>query len=308
MKGILLNNFYLKAISFFVAFIFWVLIVQSQKAERTLLIRLNIVTPQKYKVTNEYEKQISVKVRGQVGRIKRINASQIYGRINIRDGQTGYISYPVTSEKIDLPFDVEILSIKPSIVFLNVEKLTVKQVPVKMKLSGPPPLGYSLVNTIVNPTEVEIEGPESELSRINEVSLPVIDVRERFENFSDILMLENPSPNITILNKNSYRVDVKFKVNYLNKKFYNIPIETIKIDKIDKYTIFPETIAFVVIEGPEELVSTLKKNDINIKKDLYSTDGDMVSKLEIKKTDFILPRGVVVIDYKPKEVMVKVGE
>ncbi len=66
----------------------------------------------------------------------------------------------------------------PRLITLKIDRMTNKSVPVRLKVIGQPPEGYSLAgDCLVSPTAVEIQGPEADLAKI-EYAYVEVDVSE----------------------------------------------------------------------------------------------------------------------------------
>ena len=66
----------------------------------------------------------------------------------------------------------------PRLITLKIDRMTNKSVPVRLKVVGQPPEGYSLAgDCLLSPTAVEIQGPEAELEKI-EYAYVEVDVSE----------------------------------------------------------------------------------------------------------------------------------
>ena len=66
----------------------------------------------------------------------------------------------------------------PRLITLKIDRMTNKSVPVRLKIIGQPPEGYSLAgDCLCNPTAVEIQGPEADLEKI-EYAYVEVDVSE----------------------------------------------------------------------------------------------------------------------------------
>lgn len=69
--------------------------------------------------------------------------------------------------------DVKIEQIEPARVTVTLEPVMTRRVPVKVKLVGAAPLGYTLASTDVSPEEADVSGPASLVERVEAVEADV---------------------------------------------------------------------------------------------------------------------------------------
>jgi YbbR domain-containing protein len=77
----------------------------------------------------------------------------------------GEQTFTIDSSNLNLPTGVFLLRVVPSQIRVDLEKRITRQVPVEVRYSGPPPLGYRIIGQTVDPPRVTIVGPESRVEQ-----------------------------------------------------------------------------------------------------------------------------------------------
>lgn len=114
----------------------------------------------------------------------------------LREGQS---SVRIKNSDFSLPSGMVVTTISPSLIKIITEKKVRKSVPVKVLLKGSLPAGVNDVNVISEPESVEVEGPASQVARIEFVATEEIDARRlaRYKEYRKNLLL--PSKKVTLL-------------------------------------------------------------------------------------------------------------
>ncbi len=89
--------------------------------------------------------------------------------LDLSDARPGLNSYPINASDIELPEDVEVVSVDPPAITLELERQETRVVPVQPTISGVPAPGFVVVEIRIQPTQLTIQGPESLLRALEYV-------------------------------------------------------------------------------------------------------------------------------------------
>ena len=92
-------------------------------------------------------------------------------------------------ERLNLPSGLRVTRLSPSFIDLKLERIKQKLVPIKVALTGEPLSGFKVESVRVVPDEVIIEGGETELKSVSEVTTGEVDLNGVNEGFSLIVPL-----------------------------------------------------------------------------------------------------------------------
>ncbi len=98
--------------------------------------------------------------------------------LDLSDARPGLNSYPINASDIPLPAEVEVVSVDPPAITLEMERQETRIVPVKPTISGTPAPGFVVGEVRVVPAQFTIQGPESLLMALDHVETGVISIED----------------------------------------------------------------------------------------------------------------------------------
>ena len=129
--------------------------VRGVKADLTLV---NI--PRDLVLTSSVPDTVSVQLRGTLTRsLDSRNPPEVY--LDLSDARPGLNSYPINERDIPLPEGIDVVSVDPPAITLELERQITRQVPVLAVIEGAPVPGFVLGEVRIVPTQLTIQGPES---------------------------------------------------------------------------------------------------------------------------------------------------
>jgi YbbR domain-containing protein len=111
---------------------------------------------------------VEVRVRGSSGTLGRLSSTDVVAVIDLHGVHAGRRLFPLMPEQVRAPFGVEIVQVTPPTVVLVFEPSATKQVPVAPTVDGKPAAGFVIGKITVEPSTVEIVGPESAVKQATE--------------------------------------------------------------------------------------------------------------------------------------------
>ena len=132
--------------------------------------------PDELVVTDQNSDAVNVRVMGSRAVLRSITPEKYKYEIDVSGGKPGVAVYDVELAKIDLPRGASFVAHSPSRVQVRFEKKGRKSVEVTPELEGAPAAGFRLARLEVEPKEVSLGGPRSQVLRLNEVRTEPIDL------------------------------------------------------------------------------------------------------------------------------------
>jgi YbbR domain-containing protein len=96
--------------------------------------------------------------------------------LDLSDARPGLNSYPINASDIPLPAEVEVVSVDPPAITLEMERQETRVVPVKPTISGTPAPGFVVGEVRVVPAQFTVQGPESLLMALDHVATGAISI------------------------------------------------------------------------------------------------------------------------------------
>lgn len=287
-----ISTFGLKIISVVVSFIIWIGVYNMSDAITSDTKNIKINTKNEdimsdMKLSYDLNGMDNVKVRYRIRSNER-------GKITSNDFDVyiDFSEYTVTeafpihcnilNNKDDLIYDI---SLEPSIIKLDTEKIQKKTFKIESILNGEPRVNYRVDDINLGDTEVEVEGPQSELGRINKVGIE-LDISDIHTNRDGRLKLEYFDSNNNKLKLSSKMKtsieNTKYCINTLYKKKVDLNVNIIgePIENVyyKSHIITPRE---VEIEGSVEaleLIDSINLGDI----DITGKTGDITYEIDIQ--------------------------
>jgi YbbR domain-containing protein len=120
---------------------------------------------------------VSLQLRGPLTRALN-SATPPEVLLDLSDARPGLNSYPINASDIPLPADVEVVSVDPPAITLELERQETRIVPVQPTINGVPAPGFVIVEIRLQPTQFTVQGPESLLRALEYVETSPIVVED----------------------------------------------------------------------------------------------------------------------------------
>lgn len=146
------------------AFLLWYALA-AQRVEnisvRGVKARLTLVNiPRDLILTSSVPDTVSLQLRGPLTRaLDSSNPPEVL--LDLSDARPGLNSYPINERDIPLPTDVEVVSVDPQAITLELELQETRVVSVRPAIEGVPAPGFEVTGVRVVPAQYPIQGPES---------------------------------------------------------------------------------------------------------------------------------------------------
>lgn len=316
MKKKLTNNLLLKIISVAIAFTLWFVIINIDDPVddkrftniKVNFINTNALTDQNkvYQVLDDTDK-VTVKVEASRSLLENLSASDIVAEADF--------SKVTASDTVEIKFystrsNDEIRNITGSIdmVKLNIEDKKSKRLVLVTETVGEPKEGYIAGVPIMDQNRVEINGPESVISKITSAKLTV-DLTDATSEISE-------RPKIVLYDANGKAVDseyvsmntssVKITVPILLTKQIPVVVETtgVPAEGYGATGEVKQTLSSVMVAGQESLLTSVTKVVIpETELDITDATESLVKTYSIKK---FLPDGVSVVKSEESKITITV--
>lgn len=144
--------------------------VRGVKAALTL-----VNMPRELVLMSSVPDTISLQLRGPLS--KSLDAAaglEVY--LNLADARPGTGSFTIDAAGIPLPDDVEVVSIEPSAITLELERLISANIALMPVVEGVPAPGFAIGEIRISPLQVNVQGPESRVLELERVETTPISV------------------------------------------------------------------------------------------------------------------------------------
>ena len=153
----------LKLVALGLGTMLWLTVGSDHFVERIVRVPLffrNV--PTGLEIAPDAPDSVEVHLRGRASQLSGAQADvSVY--IDLANERSGSRLFHLRTDHVTMPFGVEVTQVYPSSVPLTLEARGTKAVPVAAMVEGTPAEGYEIGRITVEPAEVDVVGPESQL-------------------------------------------------------------------------------------------------------------------------------------------------
>lgn len=193
------------------AFLLWYFFA-AQRIEnisvRGVKARLTLVNiPRDLVLTSSVPDTVSLQLRGPLTRaLDSANPPEVL--LDLSDARPGLNIFPINERDIPLPAEVEVDSVDPAEITLELERQETRIVPVKPLIEGVPAPGFQVAGVRANPQQYSVQGPESLILALEFVDTSPISIEGAAGPVEAMVQPLLPNPLLRLLGLGSLQVTV----------------------------------------------------------------------------------------------------
>jgi hypothetical protein len=188
MARFLFRNPGTKLLALVIALLVWFVLSGQRReriSERSYRIPLSIVNiPARTIIASPVPPAADVRVRGPFTALRQLEPDRLEAVIDLLGSALGEKVHTLEPEDINVPQDVEIISIAPGEVRIVLDTLAGRHLPIVPNLTGEPAPGAQVVDVLVEPRVARVIGPATALAKMKSVTTDPISVASRAATFS----------------------------------------------------------------------------------------------------------------------------
>ncbi len=194
----LTENLWWKLLSAVIAAGFWwSLAGQTEVATSVPAAVRYLNVPPDLELSSDHIERLFLKVRGPATRLRATSLSQTALVLDLGNAlKPGEQTFTITKDNLTLPPGVTLVRVVPSQVRVQLERRSAKEMPVEVRLAGPPPKGYRLSRQEVEPSMLRIIGPESRIEQISALQTDPIDLSTQLASAEFRVPVFLPDPQV----------------------------------------------------------------------------------------------------------------
>ena len=195
---------------------------------KTFVVPLEIIESGRVMHVGDVPTSVSVTVRATEENIKAVLPNDITATINLNTiTQKGTYKLPVhikLSESL-LTYDPFEVKLKDETITLEVDCKIIRYVPLMPSVVGDVAHGYEIDTISMNPSTVEIYGPESVVNATEQVYTTRINVSNAEKNFSTETSYQEPNKLLSVLDEGPFKAEITVKPKVMEREFEDVEIE-----------------------------------------------------------------------------------
>jgi YbbR domain-containing protein len=212
LKRWVVNNWFLKLLSLLLATLVWAAVSNEASSEIGLEVPLEYRNiPHDMEITGDMTSTVQVRLRGSSQVIKGITARDVATTVDLSQMKMGEKIVPLSPHNVQAPFGAEIIRVNPSSVRFTLEQTLVRSLPIVPTIVGEPEDGYEVVEVVLQPKAVEVEGPESRVNTLRSLVTVPIHVEKLRADLEQVADLDVPDPQVRLRRPSPVRVKVTIR-------------------------------------------------------------------------------------------------
>jgi len=162
------HNLGWKLLSLALAVLLWLTFASAPEAATSLGVPVEFQhVPAGLEIVSNLPERVQVQVQGAASKLDASNLSAIAVVLNLSDVRSaGQRTFTIDSHNVRLPLGVRLVRAVPGQLRVEFERRASREVPVRVRFSGPPPHGYHVRHFEVHPAELTVLGPESRVGQV----------------------------------------------------------------------------------------------------------------------------------------------
>ena len=207
-----------KVLALLLAGVIWVFASNERREEileRNFTIPVALVgVPANMVISSEVEDTIAVRLRGPASQVRELRGENMEVTVDLKDSRSGTVNIPIAPSSIDIPRNVEVVSMQPARISLQLEQRKQDVVSIRPYLVGSPAAGFVIENIEVRPARALIIGPTSLVEEVTEIPTERIILTGRNMSFRETVSVISDYPLVRVVEPAS--VDVLVTISAQN--------------------------------------------------------------------------------------------
>jgi len=207
-------------ISLVLAAILWNLVGGEQTVDKNVMIPVEVINlPRDLVISNQFKKEIEVRVNGPRSLILELETRQITRQIDLSKAVPGTTVITNDVDSIPMRRGITVLRVQPSSIILSLDKLIQKKFPINPVTTGEPSPGYILQRLQMDPEVITITGPETVLSQYDVLRTNVININGLRESSQQQVPLDLEPAIVDLIGETTITADITVALETVQKQY-----------------------------------------------------------------------------------------
>jgi hypothetical protein len=294
------RNLGLRAIAIVLAVGLWFFVNAGQRgALASISVPISYrAVPAGLVIVNQHPDYVHLEVRGPRTLLSLLDPDRLVLRLDLSNVTPGQAVIKVGPEMFNVPRQTDVTRISPSQIVLDIDRLTDRQVPIHVEISGQPAPGYRIASVKATPSSTTVRGPTHLLANLDNVQTQPVDVGGARSELAAPVSLSTPGEHMTIVGPKVVEATIAIGVVVVNRNFRGLAVEVRDTDY--KFQVEPRDIN-VVLRGPMNQLS-----GIDLRGSVYVSAEDVGPGLHRLPVQIELPEGIQLVRATPENVKVRI--
>ncbi len=262
MRRLLFQHLGLKLVSIALAVLLWLLVAGDPLVERSLRVPLEVQNiPPDLELVGDPPSTVEVRLRGAAGTLSRLVTGDVLALLDLRAARPGRRLFHLTTDRVRVPFGVEVTQIQPATIGLTLERTATRTVPVVPQVEGRPLPGFVVAGASADPATVEVVGPESRLRLVTEAITDTVSADGKSASFVERATVGVVDPLVRLREPVVARVTVTIAAAPIERVLRDVPVHVRDQTTRRSVEVVPSAVA-VHLRGAREALEALSANEV----------------------------------------------
>jgi YbbR domain-containing protein len=262
LRRIHIENKGLKFLSLLLAILLFALSRQPVSNVRLSEVPLEILGPSRgVEISSGIDQKVSVRLRGPQDVIHSLTPNQISVIINLNNKEPGERIVQLRLDNVSKPDNVQVVQIEPASLRFKLEPTAKKIVKVEPQFMGDLAEGMEIYRRHVEPPEIEIEGPQSYVNKVNLVLTETVNLSSRKTSFQTSVDVETPHDTLRVMTPGPIKLFIEIGELRINRTFYKLPVYW--LNQTAGLRLLTKTVD-VELYGPRSMIKDLRADDLRV--------------------------------------------
>jgi YbbR domain-containing protein len=249
------------------------------------------------KIVGSTEQTVIVRLSGPRDIVRSLTPNQLLVIADLSGKEPGERVVQLKMDESFLPDNVKVMQLEPASIRIKLEPNLTKRLSVEAQLTGKVAEGREIYGVELHPRDVEIEGPQSVVSKMERVLTEKVSMDGKDADFQTSVEVEIPQDS-RVKTQGRIELSVKIGEERLVRRFAAAPVRW--IDKGATGLLLTKTVRLEVI-GPKSVVESLREDDLRVEVKTASLPPGVTN----LTPQVQLPANIKIRNIIPREVRVK---
>ena len=207
-------------ISLILATFLWNFVGGEQTVDKNVMIPVEVINlPRDLVISNQFKKEIEVRVNGPRSLILELEEKQITRQIDLSKAVPGTTVITNDTNSIPVRRGVTVLRVQPATIILSLDKLVQKSFEVNPVTTGEPSPGYIVSRLRMDPEVITITGPETVLSQFSVLRTDVINLNGLKKSIQQQVPLDLEPAIVDLIGETTITADISVTLETVQKQY-----------------------------------------------------------------------------------------
>jgi YbbR domain-containing protein len=258
----------LKVVAIALATLMWLTVAGEHVVERSLRVPLAVRNLSgDLEIVGDLPDTVDVRIRGSSAVLSHLDPGDIVAMLDLTTARTGSRLFHLRADEVRVPYGVEVEQVMPPTLSLELEKSSMRTIPIVPATDGDPAAGYVVGRISSEPSTVQVVGPESKVRQVAEATTEPVEVDGKRERVRDVVTVGVADSSVRLVQPQNATVVVEILQAPVEQEIGGVPVDVRNVGRGLKATVTP-LVTRVSMTGQREALSSLRPEKIDAFVDL----------------------------------------